>query len=275
LLTLANKLKNNAKFIDEISKLTSGTYAKTVDGIIGKIDELYKQVPENAIKNLDDVIDDFDYLVTNHLDDLIDAVDEKNNFQRFMAEFLGGKDKFKAAATSLEVIKNISKYLPNKFKLEKLELENLISANPVADGQFRFDILWNANDNGTGRVLRIFIDTKNYSVASNMFKDLGQFKAYLNQISNFDEMYYIQQAGRGIQPEDIIKQLQKVILDKSNNGKNLEDIFEVIWNNTSLKQNLQKNIFKGINDAETAFELFSKSIENKSSDIFNSILITK
>ena len=49
----------------------------------------------------------------------------------------------------------------------------------------------------------IFIDTKNYSKVVNMFKDLGQYKAYLRAIDNFDQLYIIQQGGRGVTKEDI------------------------------------------------------------------------
>jgi len=32
----------------------------------------------------------------------------------------------------------------------------------------------------------------------NSFKNLGQYKAYLREINNFDQLYIIQQGGRGI-----------------------------------------------------------------------------
>ena len=38
-----------------------------------------------------------------------------------------------------------------------------------------------------------------------LFKDLGQYIAYLRAIDNFDQLYIIQQGGRGITKEDIIK----------------------------------------------------------------------
>ena len=34
--------------------------------------------------------------------------------------------------------------------------------------------------------ISIFIDTKNYSTARNMFKNLGQYKAYLEVIDDFE-----------------------------------------------------------------------------------------
>ena len=45
----------------------------------------------------------------------------------------------------------------------------------------------------------------------NSFKNLGQYKAYLREINNFDQLYIIQQGGRGITKEDIIKRLESAI----------------------------------------------------------------
>ena len=42
------------------------------------------------------------------------------------------------------------------------------------------------------------------SRASNLFGDLGQFKAYLREIDRFDQLYIIQQGGRGVTREQII-----------------------------------------------------------------------
>ena len=43
------------------------------------------------------------------------------------------------------------------------------------------------------------------------FKNLGQYKAYLRAIDNFDQLYIIQQGGRGITKEEIIKKLESAI----------------------------------------------------------------
>ena len=115
----------------------------------------------------------------------------------------------------IEVIRNIKSYLPAKFHsiLQKLELEDLISYADEA-GDFRFDIKWKAktlDKFNQEREISIFIDTKNYSKVGNMFKDLGQYKAYLREIDNFDQLYIIQQGGRGITKEDIIKRLESAI----------------------------------------------------------------
>ena len=45
----------------------------------------------------------------------------------------------------------------------------------------------------------------------NSFKNLGQYKAYLEVIDDFDQLYIIQQGGRGITKEDIIKKLESAI----------------------------------------------------------------
>ena len=58
------------------------------------------------------------------------------------------------------------------------------------------------------------------SRASNMFGDLGQFKAYLREIDSFDKLYIIQQGGRGVTREQIIAQLERAI------AKDAESVFE-------------------------------------------------
>jgi len=67
--------------------------------------------------------------------------------------------------------------------------------------------------------IQTFVDTKNYSRASNMFGDLGQFKAYLREIDSFDQLYIIQQGGREVTREQIIAQLERVI------AKDAENVF--------------------------------------------------
>ena len=44
-----------------------------------------------------------------------------------------------------------------------------------------------------------------------MFQNLGQYKAYLEVIDDFEQLYIIQQGGRGITKEDIIKKLESAI----------------------------------------------------------------
>ena len=180
-------------------------------------------------------------------------------------------DKFKAGATTLEVIHNAQKYIPNKYynTLSNLQLEDLITYADDA-GDFRFDIKWSALDPETNNPISVFIDTKNYSSASNMFKNLAQFKAYLGAIDNFDNLYIIQQGGRGVTREQIINRLKNVL----NKGNNKDEVFEVIWNNETLR----KNVFGQMSNPDFKVQaklLFVSKINNKTQDIFNSILITK
>ena len=176
-----------------------------------------------------------------------------------------------AGATTLEVIHNAQKYIPSKYynTLSTLQLEDLIAYADDA-GDFRFDIKWSALDPETNNPISVFIDTKNYSSASNMFKNLGQFKAYLGAIDNFDNLYIIQQGGRGVTREQIINRLKSVL----NDGNNKDEVFEVIWNNETLR----KNVFGQMSNPDFKVQaklLFVSKINNKTQDIFNSILITK
>ncbi len=140
-----------------------------------------------------------------------------------------------AGATTLEVIHNAQKYIPSKYynTLKGLQLEDVIAHADDA-GDFRFDIKWNAKSSpntGGKQTVNIFVDTKNYSSARNMFKDLGQFKAYLNGIDNFDQLYIIQQGGRDVTKKDIIKQLEKAIANDA------ESVFRAkpqLWKNMDI-----------------------------------------
>ena len=125
--------------------------------------------------------------------------------QRFLSELMQPEHKFKAGATTLEVVRHLEKYISTKYskRLSELELEGLIS-HAAGSGNFRFDAKWRVIEAQKPGYVQIFVDTKNYSRASNMFRDLGQFKAYLREIDSFDKLYIIQQGGRGVTREPII-----------------------------------------------------------------------
>ena len=202
-------------------------------------------------------MDDLKHLFTEHIDEI-----PEGQLVAFLNELLETGDKFKAGATSLGVIRNIKSYLPAKFHstLQKLELEDLISYADEA-GDFRFDIKWKAFD--VNKEVSIFIDTKNYSKVVNMFKDLGQYKAYLRAIDNFDQLYIIQQGGRGITKEDIIKKLESAI------AKDAEGVYyakKQLWQKLGITDELElERLAKN--------KLLSKEIDYQ--PFRNSILITR
>ena len=202
-------------------------------------------------------MDDLKHLFTEHIDEI-----PEGQLVAFLNELLETGDKFKAGATSLEVIRNIKSYLPAKFHstLQKLELEDLISYADEA-GDFRFDIKWKAFD--VNKEVSIFIDTKNYSTARNMFQNLGQYKAYLRAIDNFDQLYIIQQGGRGITKEDIIKKLESAI------AKDAEGVYyakKQLWQKLGITDELElERLAKN--------KLLSKEIDYQ--PFRNSILITR
>ena len=97
-----------------------------------------------------------------------------------------------------------------------------------------------------------------------LFKDLGQYKAYLREINNFDQLYIIQQGGRGVTRKEVIERLESAI------KKEINDVFEIIWKNENLRTILFKNTKR-----EKALKDFTNSIDNKGYKLFDSILITK
>lgn len=260
-------LSSNKSFMDVLKGVRiKGEPIKPKD-FTKVFEELHHAVPVNSVKSLDDVMNDFIYLIDNHLTDFTKTRKGKQQIIAFINELLQSKDKFKAGATTLEVIHNAQKYIPSKYynTLKGLQLEDVIAHADDA-GDFRFDIQWSALDPKTKKSISVFVDTKNYSSASNMFKDLGQFKAYLGVIDNFDNLYIIQQGGRGITREQIINRLKNVL----NKGKNKDEVFEIVWNNETLR----KNVFEGLS-RKKALECFSQNINSSNYEMFNSILITK
>ena len=257
---LKDFLTNDARLVSLIKKLNAKF--NKVDDFAKRFEELYQKVPENSVKPIDDLVDDLKHLFTEHIDEI-----PEGQLVAFLNELLETGDKFKAGATSLEVIRNIKSYLPAKFHstLQKLELEDLISYADEA-GDFRFDIKWQAktmNKLGKEEEISIFIDTKNYSTATNMFKDLGQYKAYLRAIDNFDQLYIIQQGGRGITKEDIIKRLESAI------AKDAEGVYyakKQLWQKLGITDELElERLAKN--------KLLSKEIDYQ--PFRNSILITR
>ena len=158
--------------------------------------------------------------------------DNEEQILKFVDEILQTEHKFKAGATTLEVIRYPEKYISAKYskRLSDLELEDLIS-HASGSGSFRFDAKWKIK-NQDGEGIYIFVDTKNYSRASNMFGDLGQFKAYLREIDSFDKLYIIQQGGRGVTRKQIIAQLERAI---AKDAKSVYTTNRKVWNKLGIK----------------------------------------
>ena len=185
----------------------------------------------NSVKPLPEVVKDFEYLIDTYWSSFTTA-NKEEQIVDFINELMQGPNKFKAGATTLEVIRHPEKYISAKYsrRLSDLELEGLIS-HAAGSGNFRFDAKWKIK-NQDGKEIHIFVDTKNYSRASNMFGDLGQFKAYLENIDNFDQLYIIQQGGRKVTREQIIAQLEQAI---AKDAKSVYTTNQKIWNKLGIK----------------------------------------
>ena len=240
-----------------------------VESFMSTFKALHGEVEKAAagsIKSLDEVAEDLEYLLTHHLATFRDQGREKQ-MSAFINEMMQTKDKFKAGATTLEVVRHPEKYISPKYSsnLSNLELEGLIS-HAAGSGNFRFDAKWKIK-NQDGKEIDIFVDTKNYSRASNMFGDLGQFKAYLENIDSFDQLYIIQQGGRGVTREQIINRLRKELLKP----ENLIEVFKIIRS----KPNLNRELLKNIKNDNEALERLSLLIKDSKSAIYTSLKITK
>ena len=96
----------------------------------------------------------------------------------------------------------------------------------------------------------------------NSFQNLGQYKAYLREIDNFDQLYIIQQGGRGITKEDIIKRLESAI------AKDAEAVFDA---KKSIWLNMKIGSYKKLEDLAKTKEL---STSTKYSSFQESIKVT-
>ena len=108
--------------------------------------------------------------------------------------------------------------------------------------------------------ISIFIDTKNYSTATNMFKDLGQYKAYLRAIDNFDQLYIIQQGGRGNTRKQVIERLESAI------AKDAEAVFDAkksLWRNMGIRSFKELEDFAKTKELSTStkYRAFQESIK--------------
>ena len=100
-----------------------------------------------------------------------------------------------------------------------------------------------------------------------MFGDLGQFKANLENIDSFDQLYIIQQGGREVTREQIINRLRKELLKP----ENLIEVFKIIRSKPSLNRELLENVK---NDNE-ALERLTLLIQDPKSVIYTSVQTTK
>ena len=264
---LIRKNRQLVELLGQIKSASGKTLEQGVDGFVKRFKDLYESCPKESIKSLDELLDDFEYLVNEHLPDLAQR-HKQDQLAAFINEMMQTTDKFKAGATTLEVIRHPEKYISAKYssRLSDLELEDLIS-HTTGSGSFRFDVKWRAKDSQKPGYVQIFVDTKNYSRASNMFGDLGQFKAYLREIDSFDQLYIIQQGGRGVTREQIINRLQKELLKPDN----LMEVFKIIRSNPQLNRDLLKNI---ISENE-ALEKLIGLIQDSKSVIYTSVLTTR
>ena len=95
-----------------------------------------------------------------------------------------------------------------------------------------------------------------------LFKDLGQYKAYLREIDNFDQLYIIQQGGRGVTRKQVIEKLESAI------AKDAEGVYKA---NESIWLNMKIGSYKKLEDLAKTKEL---STSTKYSSFQESIKVT-
>ena len=228
---LIRKNRQLVELLGQIKSASGKTLEQAVDGFVKRFKDLYESCPKESIKSLDEVLDDFEYLVNEHLPDLAQR-HKQDQLAAFINEMMQTTDKFKVGATTLEVIRHPEKYVsPDIVKLSNIELEGRI----LSTAAHRFDIKWIGYSKFGEMSVSVYVDTKNYASVSDMFRDLGQFKAYLREISSFEQLRIIQQARPGMNEEKIIKQLERMI------AKDAEGVFLVnkpLWYSLDINSSL-------------------------------------
>ena len=230
---LSELIRKNGKLVELLGQVKSAggkTLEQAIDNFVKRFKDLYESCPKESIKSLDEVLDDFGYLINEHLSDFAQR-HKQDQLAAFINEMMQTTDKFKVGATTLEVIRHPEKYISqsNIGKLSNIELEGTISDV----GKYRFDIKWTGYSKFGKMPVSVYVDTKNYASVSDMFRDLGQFKAYLGEISSFEQLRIIQQARPGMNEEKIIKQLERMI------AKDARSVFEVnrdLWHKMGFKE---------------------------------------
>ena len=65
----------------------------------------------------------------------------------------------------------------------------------------------------------------------NSFQNLGQYKAYLEVIDDFEQLYIIQQGGRGVTRKEVIERLESAI---AKDAKSVFDAKKSLWRNMKI-----------------------------------------
>ena len=226
---LIRKNRQLVELLGQIKSASGKTLEQAVDGFVKRFKDLYESCPKESIKSLDELLDDFEYLVNEHLPDLAQR-HKQDQLAAFINEMMQTTDKFKAGATTLEVIRHPEKYVsPAIVKLSNIELEGRILSTEA----HRFDVKWMAIVDNYEQPVSVYVDTKNYTSVSDMFRDLGQFKAYLREISSFKQLRIIQQARPGMSEEKIIKQLERMI---AKDARSVFDVNRDLWHKMGFKE---------------------------------------
>ena len=94
----------------------------------------------------------------------------------------------------------------------------------------------------------------------NSFKNLGQYKAYLEVIDDFEQLYIIQQGGRGVTRKEVIERLESAI------AKDAEGVYyakKSIWLNMGIESAEDLKDFAKTKELSTStkYRAFQESIK--------------
>ena len=192
---------------------------------------LYESADPNSVKPLLQFMDDFDHFINQGGR----GNASNTNVSAFIDEMMQSSDKLKAAGTSLEVIRNPSKYFSPEVALHGLE-------DFLFQGQkHRFDLLFSTK---SGQNIFIYVDTKNYDNLAGIFANLDQIKSYLAKVESFDQFRIIQQRRPGMTLEAFKLEWQQAISSKPNDVfLSNQNLFRsiAIPNSNALKSLCQAN----------------------------------
>ena len=94
----------------------------------------------------------------------------------------------------------------------------------------------------------------------NNFQNLAKYKAYLEVIDDFDQLYIIQQGGRGVTRKEVIERLESAI---AKDAKSVFDAKKSLWRNMGIRSFKELEDFAKTKELSTStkYRAFQESIK--------------
>ena len=239
-----SEIAEHANITELLQSVNASTNKGFTYGTVREFLQKFVSMHGEAQTGILSLVDEFGYF--KHFITNLSKVDGAG---AYIHEMLEAGNKFKGGAFGLRLLKEMPEPLAGKT-LKALEGR----IDDLTDN--RFDMIFEDGD----LLFSLFVETKNYKGLAKSTAFVNQFKAYLRGISSFDELAYFFNKRDAIQSVDDVKGVFQSIFKGTKNadGSYNYEIFDDLWNNSNLKNNLWKpeNFPNGIskNQAKIIFK---------------------